>query len=108
MTEQMGLSLVISGLDKVPFSPTDRAGISFAICSCRCLSLTEPPLKKSKKPHMSVEPLSPRLESLVQQTRALLEQAVGDYQDVVYSNSLGAEAMVLTDILCTHAPEIGM
>ena len=33
---------------------------------------------------------------------------LGEYGDVVYSNSLGAEAMVLTDIICAHAPEIGM
>ncbi len=57
---------------------------------------------------MSVEQLSPRLRSLVQDTRTALERAVQDYQDVVYSNSLGAEAMVLTDIICTDVPEIGM
>ena len=49
---------------------------------------------------MSVEPLSPRLQSLVQDTRALLELALREHKDVVYSNSLGAEAMVLTDIIC--------
>lgn len=49
---------------------------------------------------MTVEQqLSPRLETLVQGTRALLEHAVHEYQDVVYSNSLGLEAMVLTDIV---------
>jgi phosphoadenosine phosphosulfate reductase len=57
---------------------------------------------------MSVESLSPRLQSLVQDTRALLELAVHDHKDVVYSNSLGAEAMVLTDILCSYVPEIDM
>ncbi len=57
---------------------------------------------------MSVEPLSPRLETLVQDSRALLEHAVREYKDVVYSNSLGAEAMVLTDIIFTHVPEIEM
>lgn len=55
---------------------------------------------------MTVEPLSSRLQSLVQDTRALLEQSVREHQDVVYSNSLGAEAMVLTDLIWTHAPEI--
>jgi len=50
--------------------------------------------------------LSPRLQSLVEQTRALLQRAVSEYQDVIYSNSLGAEAMVLTDIICTEVPEI--
>ena len=49
---------------------------------------------------MTVEQqLSPRLETLVQGTRALLEHAVHEYKDVVYSNSLGLEAMVLTDIV---------
>ncbi len=57
---------------------------------------------------MSVEPLSPRLETLVQDSRALLEHAAREYKDVVYSNSLGAEAMVLTDIIFTHVPEIEM
>ena len=57
---------------------------------------------------MSAEPLSPRLETLVQDTRALLERAVREYKDVVYSNSLGAEAMVLTDIIAAHVPEIEM
>jgi phosphoadenosine phosphosulfate reductase len=57
---------------------------------------------------MTVEQLSSRLQSLVQGTRALLEQAVREHGDVVYSNSLGAEAMVLTDIICTYVPEIEM
>lgn len=57
---------------------------------------------------MSVEQLSSRLQSLVKDTRALLEQAVRDHKDVVYSNSLGAEAMVLTDIICEYVPEIEM
>ncbi len=50
--------------------------------------------------------LSPRLQSLVEGSRALLQRALDEYKDVVYSNSLGAEAMVLTDIIATHAPEI--
>lgn len=57
---------------------------------------------------MSADPLSPRLETLVHDTRALLEHAVHEYKDVVYSNSLGAEAMVLTDIIFTHVPEVEM
>src|SRR5690554_496128 len=57
-------------------------------------------IQKSPEP-MTVEQLSPRLETLVSDTRALLEQAVREHQDVVYSNSLGAEAMVMTDIICT-------
>ena len=58
---------------------------------------------------MNVEhPLSPRLQTLLEGTRALLEQAVREHQDVVYSNSLGLEAMVLTDIISTYVPEIEM
>jgi phosphoadenosine phosphosulfate reductase len=57
---------------------------------------------------MTVEQLSPRLQSLVRDTRALLEHAVHEHKDVVYSNSLGAEAMVLTDIIAANVPEIGM
>jgi phosphoadenosine phosphosulfate reductase len=52
------------------------------------------------------QPLSHRLQSLHQDTRAVLEHAVREYGDVVYSNSLGAEAMVLTDIICSDVPEI--
>lgn len=37
---------------------------------------------------------------------ALLQRAVAEYGRLVYSNSLGAEAMVLTDLICTHVPEI--
>jgi phosphoadenosine phosphosulfate reductase len=55
---------------------------------------------------MNVEQLPTRLQALVQNTRLLLERAVGEHQDVVYSNSLGAEAMVLTDIICTFVPQI--
>lgn len=57
---------------------------------------------------MPADALSPRVEALVQSTRALLEQAVREHGSVVYSNSLGAEAMVLTDIICTHVPQIDM
>jgi phosphoadenosine phosphosulfate reductase len=57
---------------------------------------------------MTVEQLSPRLEALVRDTRVLLEHAVHEYKDVVYSNSLGAEAMVLTDIIFTHVPDVDM
>ena len=50
--------------------------------------------------------LSPRLEQLVRDSVALLNKGVVDYKDVVYSNSLGIEAMVLTDLICNQAPEI--
>jgi phosphoadenosine phosphosulfate reductase len=57
---------------------------------------------------MSLEQLSPRLQTLVQDTRAVLELTLREHKNVVYSNSLGAEAMVLTDLICTYAPEIEM
>jgi phosphoadenosine phosphosulfate reductase len=57
---------------------------------------------------MPTEVLSPRVEKLVQSARALLERAVREHGSVVYSNSLGAEAMVLTDLICTYAPQIDM
>ncbi len=38
--------------------------------------------------------------------RQLLAEAVRRYGRIVYANSLGAEAMVLTDIICTDVPEI--
>ncbi len=43
--------------------------------------------------------LSPELQRKVDATRALLARSVEDFGDVVYSNSLGAEAVVLTDII---------
>jgi len=39
---------------------------------------------------------------------ALLRGAVRDYGRVVYANSLGAEAMVLTDLICSAVPAIDM
>src|SRR4029450_9259916 len=76
---------------------TEQTGLSRVIRRSRRVQLT-----------MNPDSLSPRLQTLVQNTRATLEHAVREYGDVVYSNSLGAEAMVLTDIICGHAPEIEM
>ncbi len=50
--------------------------------------------------------LSPELQAKVQATRELLARTVAEYGDVVYSNSLGAEAMVLTDLIWTHVPQV--
>ena len=55
---------------------------------------------------MSPEQLSPRVQTLVNDTRTLLDHAVAEHKDVVYSNSLGVEAVVLTDIIWTHVPQI--
>jgi phosphoadenosine phosphosulfate reductase len=37
---------------------------------------------------------------------ALLRDALREYGSVVYANSLGAEAMVLTDLICTAVPAV--
>src|SRR5579864_7092203 len=46
------------------------------------------------------------LERKALEVRALLGQALQRHGRLVYSNSLGAEAMVLTDIIWTHVPAI--
>lgn len=46
--------------------------------------------------------LRERADNSISQLRA----AVGDYGNVVYANSLGAESMVLTDLIWTSVPEI--
>ncbi|MEJ0008740.1 MAG: phosphoadenosine phosphosulfate reductase family protein [Steroidobacteraceae bacterium] len=50
--------------------------------------------------------LNLELESKAAQVREFLSGAVREYGRVVYANSLGAEAMVLTDIICTSLPQI--
>src|SRR5262245_43246288 len=56
--------------------------------------------------HAMTQPLSYELERKASNARALLERAVADFGDVVYANSLGLEAMVLTDLIWTHVPAI--
>jgi phosphoadenosine phosphosulfate reductase len=48
------------------------------------------------------------LEERTAQVRAQLAAAAAQYGRLVYSNSLGAEAMVLTDIIATDFPQIDM
>jgi phosphoadenosine phosphosulfate reductase len=48
----------------------------------------------------------PDLEQMAAAVRALLSSALARHGRLVYSNSLGAEAMVLTDIIWTHLPQI--
>jgi len=50
--------------------------------------------------------LTLELEHKATAVRELLNETVRQYGPAVYSNSLGAEAMVLTDIIWTHVPEI--
>jgi phosphoadenosine phosphosulfate reductase len=46
------------------------------------------------------------LAANIESTLLLLRQTVTDYGKVVYANSLGAEAMVLTDLIWRHVPGI--
>ena len=50
--------------------------------------------------------LTLELESKANLVREFLAAAVQQYGRVVYANSLGAEAMVLTDIICSSVPQI--
>lgn len=50
--------------------------------------------------------LPAELENKARATLAQLRAAVREYGRVVYSSSLGAEAMVLTDLIWTHVPGI--
>jgi phosphoadenosine phosphosulfate reductase len=50
--------------------------------------------------------IDPALFARVTASLALLRQAVDAYGRVVYASSLGAEAMVLTDLIWTHVPGI--
>jgi phosphoadenosine phosphosulfate reductase len=45
-------------------------------------------------------------EAKVRAAIELLRNAVQEHGKVVYSNSLGAESMVLTDLIWTHVPQI--
>jgi len=47
-----------------------------------------------------------RIEQKAEAVRTALAAAVRTHGRVVYANSLGAEAMVLTDIIWTHVPEV--
>jgi phosphoadenosine phosphosulfate reductase len=46
------------------------------------------------------------LEEKAARVHALLGDALAQHGRLVYANSLGAEAMVLTDIIWTHLPQI--
>lgn len=52
--------------------------------------------------------LSLEFEQQIAAVRELLRTAVREHGRVVYANSLGAEAMVLTDLIATFVPEIDM
>jgi phosphoadenosine phosphosulfate reductase len=48
----------------------------------------------------------PNSTDTLQASAELLQRAVRDYGKVVYASSLGIEAIVLTDLICSHAPAI--
>lgn len=48
------------------------------------------------------------LTTKINATVAVLQQAVDQFKTVVFANSLGAEDMVLTDLIAKHQPEIRM
>jgi len=48
------------------------------------------------------------LQVKIDQTVAVLKQAAREYFPVTFANSLGAEDMVLTDLIAKHQPDIGM
>ena len=50
--------------------------------------------------------LSAGLRARVAKSVGILRDAVRDYRKVVYASSLGAESIVLTDLIWTEAPEI--
>ncbi len=55
------------------------------------------------------EQITPELQAKINATAALLKKAVADYDgSIVLANSLGAEDVVLTDLLAKFAPEIPM
>ncbi|MDO6564288.1 phosphoadenylyl-sulfate reductase [Amphritea sp. 1_MG-2023] len=54
--------------------------------------------------------LTPELKAKVANTVAVLQQAATEYADsaIVFANSLGAEDVVITDLISKHTPQIGM
>jgi len=52
--------------------------------------------------------MSTELNQKIAATIAVLEKASREYSPVVFANSLGAEDMVLTDLIAKHQPDIQM
>ena len=50
--------------------------------------------------------VSAELGSKIDELHSFLAQVLERFDDVVYANSLGVEAMVLTDVLSRHFPEV--
>jgi phosphoadenosine phosphosulfate reductase len=56
--------------------------------------------------HAMGEVLTLELEHKATRVRQFLAASVRTHGRVIYANSLGSEAMVLTDIIASHLPEI--
>ncbi len=52
--------------------------------------------------------MSDDLSKKIETTVAVLQQAAREFAPVVFANSLGAEDMVLTDLIAKHQPDIAM
>ncbi len=95
MTAQLNASL----------SPTGRAGAASATAGDEAASTggaaTFGPLAAPVPPVIH-EALARQVEDSV----ALLRESVERFGRVVYASSLGAEAIVLTDLICTQVPQI--
>jgi phosphoadenosine phosphosulfate reductase len=52
--------------------------------------------------------MSTDLNQKIADTLSLLQQAASEYSPVVFANSLGAEDMVLTDLIAKYQPDIAM
>ncbi len=52
--------------------------------------------------------LTPELRQKIEAAQALLLDIGQHYSPVAFANSFGAEDMVLTDLICKHAPDIGI
>ncbi|WP_207062795.1 phosphoadenylyl-sulfate reductase [Motiliproteus sp. SC1-56] len=52
------------------------------------------------------ETLDSGLQAKVEQSVALLKEALREYGAVTFANSLGAEDVVITDLICRHVPDI--
>jgi phosphoadenosine phosphosulfate reductase len=50
--------------------------------------------------------LNPELQEKIAAAQNLLLAIAGDYSPAAFANSFGAEDMVLTDLICGHAPDI--
>ena len=50
--------------------------------------------------------LNPELQQKIDEAKALLLRIGKEYSPAAFANSFGAEDMVLTDLICRHAPDI--